>query len=299
MKRFDQFLIESKKKNSHKKNKKGHVVLLHALGDYSGMKRHGKKRGIKEETQPMQDWRNSHYSDADENIGDIGKFTGSKGLNEYEFNEATTLSSKLEKAQGEVSEDHKKSLKAYTGGSSNLNNELIKAHHEGREPFSEWPESIRKQALRQHNAIMQNTHGPGQAVSLFTGTPHDFGAMGKEAKDGIVHSPAHISASHDIGVGMHFARQAAGWNGEAQPGAQEDDAHMVHIRVKPHNKIVHMSHHSDYPAEHESVVPAGTKLKYSHSTTHWTKREADGGPGSERRRVQIHHYDIHDPWIKD
>ena len=299
MKKFSRYLLESKKKSTHTKNEKGHIVLLHVLGDYTGLKRHGKKKKLKEETQPKQDWRNSHYSDADENEGDVSKLWGGTGLNEYEFNEATTLSERLIKAQGEVSDKHKSALDAYSQGSSNLNKEMIKAHQEGREPFSAWDFVVRNQAQRQHDAIMQNLHPPGQSLSLFTGTPHDFGSMAKESKDGIIHSPAHISASHDISVGMHFARQGAGWSGEAQPGVKEDDAHMVHIRVKPHNKIMHMSHHSRYPAEHESIVPAGTKLKYSHSTTHWTKREADGGPGSERRRVQIHHFDIHDHWKKD
>ena len=286
MKSFSRFITESTK--SHYNNEQGHVVLLTPLGDYEGMKRHGKK--AKKLKEALSD---SHYSDADENVGEIGRLTGGTGLNEKEFNEASILSDKLIETKGEISPAHKDKLKIYSMGSRQLNKSLIKAHKDGHTNFEEH-DPMRKHALQNtHAAIMNNLHSPGQHLSLYSGTPHNFGDVAKQSKDGIVHSPAHISASHDIDVGMHFARQTAGWKQN-----DENPAHMVHIRVKPHQKILHMSDHSDYPAEHESIVPAGTKLKYSHTTEHWGRTDPVNDPIGKRSPVHIHHFDIHDPWIK-
>jgi hypothetical protein len=60
--------------------------------------------------------------------------------------------------------------------------------------------------------------------------------------------------------------------------------HLNHIEIKPKDKILHVSHLSHFDHEHESVIPAGTKLKYSHSTKH-----QDG----MNKNVHVHHFTIH------
>ena len=296
MKSFGRYLTEKKNKESHYVNKNGTVVLLHAIGEKHPTKGRikGKKKKLKENDES---WKDNHYSDADENVSELGAMMGRTGLNEDEFNEATALSERLGKNHADITEDHAKEVRRYTKGSSMLNKSLIKAHRDGHERFAEWESQggagaeAAKSMRKTHEALMANMKPTGQSVHLFSGVGHDFGEIAKQSKDGIIHSPAFISATHNIDVAKVFAHD------NMPDGRDGNLAHMVKIHVKPHQKILHASDHSDYPAEHESIVPAGTKLKYSHTSEHHYRHNPDGST-PQKRRMKIHHFEIHDPWIK-
>lgn len=128
-----------------------------------------------------------------------------------------------------------------------------------------------------HDAIHATKHEVGEHLHVYSGTNHDFGALGRASKDHILHSPAHISATHSVNQAIDFAKDHA-------DGDPHYPIHLVHIALKPHDKIVHVSHHSNYPEEHESIIPSGTKLKYLHTTHH---------KAGSLQNVSVHHFAIH------
>ena len=124
---------------------------------------------------------------------------------------------------------------------------------------------------------MKHVKSSEHEFHLMSGTKHDFGEMAKQSKDGILHSPAHISATHHQKIAKHFSYIA---------NSHKNLLHAVQIHVKPHDKILHVSRlpHS-MKAEHETIIPAGTKLKYSHSTHE--KHDLNNTP------IKVDHFEIH------
>lgn len=122
-----------------------------------------------------------------------------------------------------------------------------------------------------HEAILKHAKPSGHEYSVYSGTKVD---AAKVHKPGEVHTtPSHISTSHDISIGVdHAIRHQKG-----------DVAHINHIQVKPKNKVLYLGHVSKHPAEYETVVPAGSKLKYSHTTHH---EDHNGNP------IDMHHFTV-------
>lgn len=306
---FRAFLAEKKnKKESHYVGDDGVVVLTHVVGDKTEHKRPKnkvhKEKSKKKKVSESVELPDSHYTDVDENESILPWRKGETGLDEN-FNEVSEMSELLEKQMGNISKEHRRELSKYTKNSQEYNEELIDAHREGREftDHNSFNDTQKKMLKRQHEALMSNTHTAGRNIHLFSGVNKDMVNAIDDAKknNGILHSPAHISASHDVNVAAHFARQASFMNTEIYNPEKHGASHMIKVHVKPHQKIIHMSHVSDYPAEHESLIPAGTKLKYSHSTDHWTRRRpdhSDPDKAREKAKMTVHHFTIHDPWIK-
>lgn len=137
-------------------------------------------------------------------------------------------------------------------------------------------EQINPEHIHMHEAIMDNAAPAKHEVHLWSGTGADFGELAKKSKDGILHSPAHISATHDAKVARNFANDKY----------DTRKIHVVHIHVKPHDKVLHVSKHSHHEFEFETIIPAGTKLKYHGSTDH-------GQDDGMTRRLHEHHFTIH------
>lgn len=144
-------------------------------------------------------------------------------------------------------------IKDYTNSSRRLNNRLIHGFH----PLQE---------TGVHDTITKHAKPSGHSVTLYSGTRGvDFSKLAKQSKDNILHSPAHISATHRHEVATDFS-----------------NGHMIAIHVKPEDKILHVSHHSAMGKhEAETIIPAGTKLQYSHSTP------------QEHTLNKLHHFTIH------
>lgn len=122
-----------------------------------------------------------------------------------------------------------------------------------------------------HDAIMKRAKPSGHNYSVYSGTSVD---SAKAHKAGDVHSSkSHISASHDVSMAIEHANRHK----------KGDVAHVNHIEVKPHDKVLFMGRVSKHPMEHETVIPHGTKLKYSHTTHH---SDHEGNP------VDMHHFTI-------
>lgn len=178
------------------------------------------------------------------------------------------LAKKLER--NDLGEEHAENVLEYTGhneysdttNSAPLNKHLIRYGKPSPEH-----EHI-------HQTIMEKSAPSGHEVHLYSGTGTDFGHLAEQSKSRILHSHAHISATHDPQVARKFASNSDNMH----------KMHIVHIHVKPHDKILHVSHHSEEPSEYETIIPAGTKLKYHGSTNH----EKSGS-----RQITEHHFTIH------
>lgn len=186
------------------------------------------------------------------------------------------LSDKLHDATAHTLDDKESEhIKRYTGddehddsqtGSSRLNRKLI----HGQE--------LTHSEKNMHNTIMKHAKASGHEFHTFSGTTRDFEHLAKHTKDGIFHSPAHISTTHSLNGARHFA------DNKHVDGGEEGEKHLMHIHVKPHDKVLHVSGHSQYSHEHETIIPAGTKLKYHGSSMH------DNGLGD---KYKAHHFTIH------
>ena len=125
-----------------------------------------------------------------------------------------------------------------------------------------------------HQTILKHAKPLGKKITLYHGTEHDFGKAAKKSKGGVIHSPAHLSTSHDHKVSKGFGK------------------HVVAIHAGKKDKAVHLDGKGDHSHSHEkeTVVPAGTKLKHikSHKTS----------DGYTIHHFKVHHQDDHEHYDK-
>lgn len=179
------------------------------------------------------------------------------GLNDV----SKPLIAAMNKKSAEHNFAHDKHLSNYTSeGSRRLNTALIRGFH------------LTDDEKSMHEAIHTHKHEAGVHFHLYSGTSFNPKELAEKSEDKILHSPAHISGSHDLSVAVKFA----GFD-------KNNISHMMHVAVKPHNKVAHMDGHSEH-REQESVIPSDTKLKYLHTTYH----KAPSG-----KRIDVHHFEIH------
>jgi hypothetical protein len=188
------------------------------------------------------------------------------------------LSDELHKnTTSDLSEKDKDNITRYTTGSGRLNRYLI--DHNGKD------DNLRKdlgdEDYETHHTILTKSKLLGKEVHLYSGTSHDFGKMARASKDGIIKSPAHLSMTHN-------ARYASDCAGDGK-----NKNHMIHIHAKPTDKGLHVAQLSSYNKEYETIIPAGTKLKYSHTTTYRPSLDKDHQTKWDRRRsYKVHHFTI-------
>jgi len=147
----------------------------------------------------------------------------------------------------------------------------------------------------------------GHEVHLYSGVHPSFVQAIKHAKkhtDGVVHSPAHISTTHDVHTAVGFAIHSGHENQNVRPLNKNPDnsntqyvgkttKHMIHVHAEPHNKGIHMSgvEGNKHAAEAETVLPPATQLKYSHTTHHYHTMPDQND--DDHHRIDVHHCTIH------
>ena len=162
-------------------------------------------------------------------------------------------------------------------GSYRINSDLIGI--KGKKP----KRPIQDHEIRCSEAIVKHSAPSGHKVDLYSGVKDDtLSKLAKNSKDGILHSPAHISTTHDKHMAMGYSLRAKNYK-------EGSKLHVVHIAVTPKDKILHVSRLSNnqFGDHHETIIPAGTKLKYSHSTDHPRGSDYHSSP------VRVHHFTIH------
>jgi hypothetical protein len=126
-----------------------------------------------------------------------------------------------------------------------------------------------------HDTIMKHAKPSGYSFHLFSGVKRNFKKMSEESGSDTFHFPAHTSTTHDIEIAYEFA---------SKKRDDKNNMHLIHIHVKPQDKVLHISRFSENPYEHETILPAGTTLKY-----HGTTTEKRGKYFTQH----IHHMTIH------
>lgn len=189
-------------------------------------------------------------------------------------------SEELHSHQRKITEDEHSYVSDYTDGdeggthSHEIAMHLIKNHKEGKPPTHNMDDYHKDMHHTISNLANQKL---GKEVHLYSGVGFNPRAAANRSKDKVIHLPAHISASHDVDIAHSFASINVGNN---VTSAQ----HIIHIHAKATDKGYHVGEHSLAPEEHETIIPAGTKLKYSHTTVH----KDDNG-----MKVHVHHFTIH------
>lgn len=153
--------------------------------------------------------------------------------------------------------------------SKRINRTLIDNHKEGlahTDGMSKADQSI-------HNHISNLGSRPiGKESHVYSGTNIRGDEAAKESKT--FYSPAHISTSHDVDVAKRFAERK---------GISRLGHNIMHIHLKADDRAFHAGNHSLFRGEHETIIPAGTKLNYSHTTHH---HDENG------KYFKVHHYTV-------
>jgi len=249
MKSFYTFINEEKKSIDEKGyylNKNGIAVPIKDIHFKMGHK------GFKEETSPLSSLPGGHMSASEVNAH-------SKKLRDYQ---GTHKEADWRKTRGHVRyyEQDSDALDKHGGeGSTEINDTLRHNHRHGSEPTKH----MDKFQASVHHTIMSKSKPLGHETHLHSGIGFDAGKAAGESKDKILHLPAHISTTHDIKTASNYAH-----------------GHMMHIHAKASDKGFHIPN----SPEHETIIPAGTKLKHTHTTTH---------EGEHGQTHQVHHFTIH------
>jgi hypothetical protein len=169
-----------------------------------------------------------------------------------------------------LTDEDKKNIKKYSDDSYPLNMDLI-----NHKPLS-------YEHQKTHDTILKNVKPLGHEVHLYSGTRTDFGKMARSSKNGIIVSPAHLSTTHDHNVAKNFAGGNYGKDFDDEP------KHLIHIHAKPTDKGLYIGKSNGAAGEYETILPAGTKLKYSHTTNHKLKTN----PKGLITDFKVHHFTI-------
>ncbi len=175
------------------------------------------------------------------------------------------LSNKLHKSLGNLHPDDEDNLREYADDSEVLNNNLIKNKH-----LSPYYKNI-------HDSIHNAKHEAGHEFHAFSGVHHTLGSKIEKLKSGdVLHSPAHMSFTHEPDIAQGFAMSGS---------KTRDNNHIIHLHIKPEDKIVHISKISHVPFEHETIIPSGSNLKYHGSSSF--------NDGVLDKKFIVHHMSIH------
>lgn len=281
MNKFKKYIDSEKAKELKKTgfylNKDGTVSISHDTSNNKGGQ--GKRKKLKESL--------------------IGKAKGALGIkadHEKTFDQHAAKHNKedhhdyLTKHSSDIHKDpHEDSARQHFKAiSMNINHNLIKHHEKGhgaaydkfkaathkRKGLPHDPDDEDKFGAESHvhHTILKHAKPLGKKMTLYHGTDHDFGNAAKSSERGIIHSPAHISTSHDHNVSKRFGK------------------HIVAIHANKKDKGVYLGGKDDDYKEKETVIPAGTKLKHikSHKTS----------DGYTIHHFKIHHQDDHEAYDK-
>lgn len=186
-------------------------------------------------------------------------------------------SDEIHSVQGEPEKKQLDALHKYSAynhrtgdnASSKINRALIDNYKRGLSPT----EGLSKVHQNVHKHVSDLTSKPiGKESHVYSGTSIKGDEAAKESK--IFYSPAHISTSHDVKVAANFA---------SRKGVSSRGYNIMHIHLKPEDKAYHVGNHSLFRGEHETIIPAGTKLKYNNTTHH---HDEDGA------YYKVHHYTV-------
>lgn len=231
---------------------------------------------ISEDTDPVQ--FAAKHKDVDKAMGHedtwFGKPGHAKNIAKH-INLSKQLHGLQKKAGIKLTKEHKKHIGFYTEGedygpSLQINHRRIDNYKKKKPPQHGIPEYYAKVDSTIHSLAKNPI---GKAHSVYSGVGFNPQTLVNKSKTGTMHSPAHISTTHDPGTAKSFAETNAGGN----------TLHIMHVKLKPEDKAFHIGDHSAQEHEHETVIPGGTTFRHLGTTSHKDKY------GS---KYKIHHFEI-------
>lgn len=264
-------------------NSQGYAVLNPGPGIGSEQKRNIVNEDIKEGKLPsLHSLPGQYQRDPKDNY-----LAGEKKRDAFYNKESRELT----KVQHEPTPEEHSHIKAFTTYSGILNKKLIKNHQENKpdhhelshssDPKIKW--NTHERSIHEH--IKKLGSKPiGKELHVYSGVGFDPAKAAKASKNNVLHSPAHISTSHDIEIAHEFTREH---NTKDDQGKRVD--HIMHIHLKATDSGYHIGKKASAPNrdQNETVLPAGTKLKYSHTTHH------DNGYSDSNHYAAVHHFTVH------
>lgn len=263
--------------------------------------------------------KRTHIDDAQKNknvFGETGTQLRAWHRDKSDIEEVGSLSSKLEQKMTPAQHKafhHFTAGKSDTAGdgkkwaSSHIAQHFITKHKlktENKKLGEYHPHSVVGQDKDTAEHLKTAAKPLGHNVHLYSGVHPSFVQAIKHAEkhtDGVVHSPAHISTTHDVHTAAGFAIHSGHENQHVRPLNKNTDTqyvgkttkHMIHVDAKASDKGIHMSgvEGNKHAAEAETVLPPATQLKYSHTTHHYHTMPDQGD--DDHHRIDVHHCTIH------
>ena len=172
------------------------------------------------------------------------------------------------------SEDGKQQLKQFTEGSAGITSDLVKHHTKDRPLIHK--EQIEN--LDRHGFIPAKHKFDTYSGVGFNIKNAEPAGKSKEGNP-VYHQPTYLSSSIDKHVAGDFALQAANRN-------KSKDVHILHWHHNEGNPIAVIGKHSEYPNEHEVLIPRTETTGNRHHIEHMgtDKYRDDNG-----NTVHVHH----------
>lgn len=203
-----------------------------------------RKKGLneKEEHKPDEDWFYSHGENA------------SWGSHPQE------QSDELHKSENNENLEHHS--RAYANHSADLNKSLLEHALRGRahpKTHVNDDHSFDIAALDKEVSKNKLTHD----LHTYSGVGFHPGKLASEHKDRHITLPAYTSTSISKDIASQFA-DTAGWSQKLQDetgNGTPKDKHILHFHLKAGQKGKYIGSNSNYPEEHEYLLPRNTKVK--------------------------------------
>lgn len=201
-----------------------------------------------------------HKKHIKEAVGDLGNLKDwfKKRDNTHLSNKTSETSHNVEVSKqiastNNFTPEHVKHVERYADMSNDINKSLIKNSGSPAKKHEKSVEGL-------DDAINKNKIT--KPLTAYSGT--SFNPLKHTDKKGRMKSPAYISATHDKKVAAGYAQSA---------GKIGDHRHIIRFDFKPGDPASHISHHSAFGGEHETVVRRGVTLQHHGTESHWDNNE--------------------------
>ena len=185
-------------------------------------------------------------------------------INTDRHGELDDLSNKLHKVTAsKLNVSDRANLKHYTKGDDDKEESYCTAMNKSLNQG----EPLHGRDILVHDTIMKNAKSSGEELHLFSGVHQDFKKLATKTHGNTFFMPAHTSMTHNKNTALEFSSEKS----TRFSTDLKKIHHIMHIHIKPTDKLLHVSKLSQHPTEHETILPAKTHLKYHGTDTYKVK----------------------------
>ena len=201
-------------------------------------------------------------------------------INTDRHGELDDLSNKLHKVTAsKLNVSDRANLKHYTKGDDDKEESYCTAMNKSLNQG----EPLHGRDILVHDTIMKNAKSSGEELHLFSGVHQDFKKLATKTHGNTFFMPAHTSMTHSGKIASYFSEDKS----NKYTTDNRRIHNIMHVHIKPIDKLLHISKFSAMPWEHETILPAKTHLKY-HGTDTYKPINIHG-----QGVMNIHHFTVH------